>query len=114
MTHAIPTHEGAALVALSVAVAIVASYLALDLAQRSAGSSGWGRRGWLAAGGVTIGLGIWSMHFIGMFALKMGMPVSYDLGLVVLSMFAAIAGSVIALVVVARPEAGRRSLFCTR
>jgi diguanylate cyclase (GGDEF)-like protein len=112
MSHAIPTHEQATLVALSVAVAIVASYLALDLAQRSAGTTGWTRRGWLTAGGVTVGLGIWSMHFIGMFALKMSMPVSYDLGLVVLSMFAAIAGAVIALSVVARPDAGRRSLLC--
>ena len=89
---AIATHEQLGLVALSVAVAIVAGYLALDLAQRSAGT---GRLGpsWLdrARAVSTIGLGIWSMHFIGMLALKMAMPVSYDLPLVALSMFAAIA-----------------------
>jgi diguanylate cyclase len=111
MSDAMPTHEQASLVAVSIAVAIVASYLALDLAQRSAGASGWTRRAWLVAGGVTIGLGIWSMHFVGMLALKMAMPVSYDLPLVVLSMFVAIAGAVIALGVVARPEAGPRNLF---
>lgn len=93
------------------AVAILAGYLALDLAQRSAGTGGWARRAWIAAGGVTIGMGIWSMHFIGMLALKMAMPVSYDLPLVALSMFAAIGGSVIALAVVARPDAGTRGLF---
>src|ERR1700761_3409990 len=111
MPAAIPTHEQAGLVALSVAVAIVAGYLALDLAQRSAGATEWSRRGWIAAGGVTIGLGIWSMHFIGMLALKMAMPVSYDLPLVALSMIAAIGGSVIALIVVARRDAGARGLF---
>jgi diguanylate cyclase (GGDEF)-like protein len=111
MTHAIPTHEDGALAAISVAVAIVASYLALDLAQRSAGTVGWSRRVWVIAGGVTIGLGIWSMHFVGMLALKMAMPAGYNLGLVALSMLVAIAGSVIALVVVTRPEVGRKALL---
>jgi diguanylate cyclase len=111
MTPAISTHEQAGLVALSIAVAIVAGYLALDLAQRSAGATDWTRRGWIAAGGVTIGLGIWSMHFIGMLAMKMAMPVSYDLPLVALSMVAAIGGAVIALGVVARPDSGVRGLF---
>jgi diguanylate cyclase (GGDEF)-like protein len=111
MSPAIATHEQLGLVALSVAVAIVAGYLALDLAQRSAGATGVMRRAWIVAGGVTIGLGIWSMHFIGMLALKMSMPVSYDLRLVALSMIAAIGGSVIALAVVVRRDAGLRGLF---
>ncbi|MFT3865581.1 MAG: MHYT domain-containing protein [Solirubrobacterales bacterium] len=110
MSHPIATHEEIGLVLLSVAVAIVAGYLALDLAQRSAGATGWARRIWIVAGGVTIGLGIWSMHFIGMLALKMAMPVSYDLPLVALSMTAAIGGAVVALAVVARPDAGFRGL----
>ncbi len=112
MSPAIHTHEQVGLVVLSIAVAIVAGYLALDLAQRSAGATGtWARRAWIAAGGVTIGLGIWSMHFIGMLALKMAMPVSYNLALVVLSMVAAIGGSVIALFVVVRPSSSLRHLF---
>jgi diguanylate cyclase len=111
VSPAIATHEQLGLVALSVAVAIVAGYLALDLAQRSAGAGGVMRRAWIVAGGVTIGLGIWSMHFIGMLAMKMAMPVSYDLPLVALSMIAAIGGSVIALAVVVRRDAGRRGLL---
>jgi diguanylate cyclase len=111
-SHAVATHEQAGLVALSIAVAIVAGYLALDLAQRSAGSAGWARRAWIGAGGVALGMGIWSMHFIGMLALKMAMPVSYDLPLVALSMIAAVLGSSIALGVVARPESGTRGLVC--
>jgi diguanylate cyclase (GGDEF)-like protein len=111
MSPSIATHEVIGLVALSVAVAIVAGYLALDLAQRSARATGAMRSAWIVAGGVTIGLGIWSMHFIGMLALKMAMPVSYDLPLVALSMIAAIGGSVIALAVVARRDAGARGLF---
>ncbi|HEY0279546.1 MAG TPA: MHYT domain-containing protein [Solirubrobacterales bacterium] len=108
---AVATHEQLGLVALSVAVAIVAGYLALDLAQRSARATGVMRRAWIVAGGVTIGLGIWSMHFIGMLALKMAMSVSYDLPLVALSMLAAIGGSVIALAVVVRRDAGLRGLL---
>lgn len=111
MSNSIQTHEQIGLVLLSVAVAIVAGYLALDLAQRSAGTFGFMRRIWIVAGGVTIGLGIWSMHFIGMLALKMAMPVSYDLPLVALSMIAAIGGSVLALAVVARTDAGLRGLL---
>src|ERR1700744_5958686 len=108
MSPAIHTHEQAGLVALSIAVAIIAGYLALDLAQRSAGATTpWTRRAWIAAGGVTIGLGIWSMHFIGMLALKMSMPVSYNLVLVTLSMVAAIGGSVVALFVLVRPDSNK-------
>src|ERR1700760_4200501 len=107
----VPTHQQTGLVALSIVAAIIAGYLALDLAQRSAGSAGWARRGWIAAGGGALGMGVWSMHFIGMLALKMGMPVAYDLPLVALSMFAAILGAVVALAVVARPESGVRGLL---
>src|ERR1700761_4025704 len=111
VSPAIATHEQLGLVALSVAVAIVAGYIALDLAQRSAGADGVMRRAWIVAGGVTIGLGIWSMHFIGMLALKMSMPVSYNLVLVTLSMVAAIGGSVVALFVVVRPNSNNRHLI---
>jgi PAS domain S-box-containing protein len=78
------------LVALSVAVACLASYAALDLGGRIRCSRGWARLAWLATAAIAMGGGIWSMHFIGMLAFLMPMPVSYDLGLTLLSLAVAI------------------------
>ncbi|HET9663255.1 MAG TPA: diguanylate cyclase [Burkholderiales bacterium] len=92
------------LVALSVVVAAIASYTALDLAGRI--SSKQGRRGWiwLVGGAFSMGTGIWSMHFIGMLAFKLPVPVAYDVALNILSWLIAVVVSGIALLVVRRPE----------
>jgi PAS domain S-box-containing protein len=78
------------LVALSISVACVASYTALDLGGRIRGSRRWARLAWLATAATAMGGGIWSMHFIGMLAFVMPMPVSYDVGLTLLSLAVAI------------------------
>jgi diguanylate cyclase (GGDEF)-like protein len=102
------THVEVGLVFVSVAVAILGSYAALDLTGRSADATGLTRRLLIAAGGVMMGLGIWSMHFIGMLALRMDMRVSYDYPLVVLSLLVAVAGASMSLAVVTRPHVSRR------
>jgi len=91
------------LVALSIALAVFASYAALDLAGRVTSSRGRTRAIWLCAGAAAMGLGIWAMHYVGMLALIMPMPVFYHLPTVVLSLLAAIAASAVALFVVSRP-----------
>ena len=53
-----------------------------------------------------MGIGIWSMHYIGMLAFRMPMPVLYDWPTVLLSLAAAIAASGIALFVVSRKTMG--------
>lgn len=111
MSPALTTHVDSSLVVLSVAVAIVASYAALDLTRRSADASGWLRRSWIAGGGVTMGAGIWSMHFIGMLASRMSMPVSYNDALVALSLLAAVLGASVSLAMVTRPHLSRRGLL---
>jgi PAS domain S-box-containing protein len=78
------------LVALSISVACLASYTALDLGGRIRGSRRWAQLAWLATAATAMGGGIWSMHFIGMLAFVMPMPVSYDLGLTLLSLVVAI------------------------
>jgi PAS domain S-box-containing protein len=78
------------LVALSFAVACLASYTALDLGGRIRASEGWPRGAWLATAALAMGGGIWSMHFIAMLAFRMPMPVDYDLGLTALSLLVAI------------------------
>lgn len=68
------------LVMLSVAVATLASFTALSLANRIRASAGRARNIWLAAAAVTLGGGIWSMHFVAMLAFSMpGMAINYDL-----------------------------------
>jgi NO-binding membrane sensor protein with MHYT domain len=78
------------LVALSILVACFASYTALDLGGRVGAAPEHLRLAWLAAAAITMGGGIWSMHFIGMLAFIMPMPMSYDIGLTALSLLVAI------------------------
>ena len=92
------------LVAISVVLAVFGSYAALDLAGRVTAAQGWARAVWLSAGAAAMGLGIWAMHYVGMLALTMPMPVFYHLPTVVLSLLAAIAASAVALFVVSRPK----------
>src|SRR3984957_7761695 len=93
-----------ALVALSVLIAMFASYAALDLAGRVTAASGWTRAVWLLGGAAAMGTGIWSMHYIGMLAFILPIPVAYHWPTVLLSLFAAIFASVIALYVVSRQK----------
>src|SRR6202158_2256314 len=78
------------LVALSILVASFASYTALDLSGHVGAARGLARRVWLVAAAITMGGGIWSMHFIGMLAFVMPIPMSYDIGLTTLSLIVAI------------------------
>src|ERR1700757_531407 len=95
-----------ALVALSVLFALFASYAALDLAGRVTAAGGWLRAVWLLGGAGAMGTGIWSMHYIGMLAFILPIPVAYHWPTVLLSLFAAIAASVVALYVVSRQRMG--------
>src|SRR5882672_11381142 len=95
-----------ALVALSVLIAMFASYAALDLAGRVTAAGGWTRAIWLLGGAGAMGIGIWSMHYIGMLAFILPIPVAYHWPTVLLSLIAAIVASVIALYVVSRQKMG--------
>jgi NO-binding membrane sensor protein with MHYT domain/nitrogen-specific signal transduction histidine kinase len=95
-----------ALVALSVLIAMFASYAALDLAGRVTAAGGWTRAIWLLGGAGAMGTGIWSMHYIGMLAFILPIPVAYHWPTVLLSLFAAILASVVALYVVSRKKMG--------
>ncbi|MCW3849605.1 PAS domain S-box protein [Sphingomonas sp. LB-2] len=91
------------LVAISILIAIVASYTALDLAGRVRASEGWLRRIWLATAAVAMGGGIWAMHFVAMLAFRMpGMEVGYDLELTLLSFVVAVLVTGIGFAVMSR------------
>src|SRR6202044_3971447 len=90
------------LVAVSIAVAIFASYAALDLAGRVTANRGKARLAWLSGGAFAMGSGIWCMHYTGMLAFKLPIPVYYHLPTVAFSLFVAILASFVALYVVSR------------
>jgi probable HAF family extracellular repeat protein len=95
-----------ALVALSVLIAIFASYAALDLAGRVTAAGGWIRAVWLLGGAGAMGTGIWSMHYIGMLAFILPIPVAYHWPTVLLSLLAAILASAVGLGVASRQKMG--------
>src|SRR5579871_1565022 len=106
MTTALRGSYDYRLVVLSVFIAILAAYAALDLAGRVTSARGGVRLTWMAGGAFAMGMGIWSMHYIGMLAFHLSVPVLYDWPTVLLSLLAAIAASGVALFVVSRETMG--------
>ena len=99
------------LVLFSLLVAILASYTALDMASRVTTTQGTSAaRWWLAGGAMAMGLGIWSMHFVGMLAFDLPIPLGYDLAITLYSMLAAVGVSAFALWLVSRPDLPMRLL----
>ncbi|WP_151446819.1 hybrid sensor histidine kinase/response regulator [Lacisediminimonas profundi] len=92
------SHYQHPLVLISILVAILASYIALTLGsrvnQQGAGGAFW----WIVGGAFAMGTGIWAMHFIGMLAFRLPIPVGYDLGITLGSWLIPILASALALV----------------
>ncbi|EEJ2352847.1 EAL domain-containing protein [Salmonella enterica subsp. enterica] len=99
------------LVAVSFAVAIFASYTALNMAGRVAGSARSNARIWLMGGGLALGVGIWAMHFVGMLAMDHAMNMRFDPFLTGLSMLIAIGSSLFALWLVSAEKLRLRRLL---
>lgn len=100
------------LVLLSLVIATLASYTALDLAAFiSLLEKRTLRRAWLAGGAVAMGTGIWSMHFVGMLALSLPIPLGYALTDTGASLAIAVLVSYFALTVVTRARLGGARLL---
>src|SRR5258707_15640394 len=95
-----------ALVALSVLIAMFASYAALDLAGRVTAAGGWIRAVWLLGGAGAVGTGIWPMHYIGMLGFILPIPVASPWPTVLRSLLRAVPASAIALFWVSRRKMG--------
>ena len=103
-------HYDPIFVAVSVLIAMLSAYAALDLAGRVASSKRPAVRfAWLSGGAVAMGIGIWSMHYIGMLAMRMDMVVLYDWPTVLLSLTSAVLASAVALFMVSRETMGALS-----
>jgi diguanylate cyclase (GGDEF)-like protein len=92
------------LVLLSIVVAVAVSHTALRLAARVARAKGSSAQLWLAGGAIAMGTGIWSMHFIGLLALSLPIPLSYDLTPTIGSLLLAIFTSGFALTLASKPK----------
>ena len=92
------------LVVISIFVAILASYTALDLSGRIATTKGRAVYLWIAGGAIAMGVGVWSMHFIGMLALRLPFALGFDLGITAVSLLIAVWSSGFALWLVNQPR----------
>ena len=99
MYEALPIHGtyDYRLVTLSIMIAVCSAYAALDLAGQLYAARGTRRLAWLAGGSFAMGSGIWGMHYVGMQAFLLPVPVLYDWPTVLLSIAAAILASAAAL-----------------
>ncbi|MFN6560466.1 MAG: MHYT domain-containing protein [Nostoc sp. ChiSLP01] len=91
------------LITLSIAIAIFASYTALDLAARVTAAKASAKVAWLIGGAMVMGIGIWSMHFVAMLAFSMATPIAYDMVIVLVSMLPAVIASGGALFLASQP-----------
>jgi len=100
------------LVLLSLLVATLASYTTLDLAGRIGRlANPRYRRYWLLGGAFSMGTGIWAMHFVGMLAMSLPIPLGYEPWITAASLGIAIGVSYLALTLVTGSGLGLRKLI---
>ena len=104
MSHA---HHHSLFVVLSVVIAVLGSWTALDLNLRVRAHVGRALTLWLAATALAMGLSIWSMHFVAMLGFDAGFPVRYDIVLTVVSLILAVGSTALAFVAVHVERPGR-------
>jgi PAS domain S-box-containing protein len=93
------------LVVTSVAIAILAAFVALSISGRIvAATTPWARYVWATAGAISMGGGIWSMHFVGMLAFSLPCGITYEPVGTVLSMIPGMLASGIALGTISKPH----------
>lgn len=80
------------LVSFSIFIAVIAAYSSLELTERIS-NKGKIKIGWLVGSSLMMGTGVWSMHFVGMLAYSIGIPIGYDLITVIISWMPAIIAS---------------------
>ena len=92
------------LIVLSVLIAMFGSFTALSHAERMRESTGRQATAWMVAGGVTLGMAVWSMHFIGMIAFHLPVPIAYDSRLTFISVLPAIAAALLGFHLLRSPK----------
>ena len=100
------------LVVLSISIAIFASFMAMNVASQAKHirSTFW-RQFMLVVGSITLGGGVWSMHFIGMLAFDLCMPINYGVQLTLISVLPSIFASWITLNIITREKVTKWQLI---
>ena len=106
MNTLMPSSYNLFVVAASFAIAMLASYVTLDLARRVRTAQRRVGLAWWAAGSIVMGTGIWSMHFLGMQAFRLPIEIGFAGGLTLLSWLAAVGASAMALHLASRADFG--------
>ncbi|WP_181315355.1 bifunctional diguanylate cyclase/phosphodiesterase [Salsuginibacillus halophilus] len=93
------------IVALSILIAVFGSFVTLEI-HRMAGEQGkrLKKNVWITAGAVAMGLSIWSMHYVGMAAFELRIPLSYDPVLTAVSFIPALLSAFIAFYVLHKKD----------
>lgn len=101
------------LVLASYLIASLAAFCALTIARQNLGQKQNERPPvlWHLIGSVTMGIGIWSMHFTGMIAFQLPLPVEYHPGMTALSALPAIFASWIVLRLISSKQLQTRPLI---
>jgi Bacterial signalling protein N terminal repeat len=94
------------LVVLSSFIVIVATYATLAVVERMKFAQGTGWFAWLGGGASGIGIGIWSMHYLGLQTLSLPVP-TLHCSSVVYSILATIFAAGITLLVIGKSDSGR-------
>jgi signal transduction histidine kinase len=94
------------LVALSVLIGVIGGYCTIELAERVTASRKRARLYWWIGGSIAMAIGTWSMHYTGMLALRLLIPVLYDWPTSFLSYLASLSASLMGLFVVSRRTMG--------
>lgn len=81
------------LIVLSVLIAVIGSYSALDISEQIALAQSKSRRWWLIGSGLTLGITVWAMHFTAILAHKLPIPVGYDFKIILISLLLTILAS---------------------
>lgn len=102
-------HYNDLLVLLSVAIAFLSCFTSLDLAERLL--RGRKSRRYIALISIVLGIGMWCMHFIGMRAMEMEIPVSYSLPLLAFSLITPVVASYILFIIINNPRTRNRSFL---
>ena len=108
----LPTSYELNLVVLSVVIAVFAAYTIVYLTERVAKTAGLAKLAWLLGGSGSLGVGIWSMHFVGMLAFQLPVPVHYSHPIVLLSILPAVLSSGLALWITSRTTLPIPNLLC--
>jgi len=101
------------IVALSLIIAFFTSYQALGLTKKVTMLQHKVTWIWLTIAGFVMGCGIWTMHFVGMIAFHLPIPIDYHFGKSLISVLASIGASMLAFYVTSKKASQGKLLLAS-